>query len=129
MAAKKSAGVRPQITIRESGERNDWAWAYRTTIMGGLGISIALAGFIGRSVLANLDQVGLEQRQMSRDVSDLKSDLTSRISGMDSAIGDARGRIDMLQNRANRMGDALNKSNQDIAVLQQRMNDLQAKLP
>lgn len=120
MAVKKAAVPRQNIVVRESNAARQWTLAYRSGMVGSSALVIAMVSYIGNAMLT-------DQRAMGRDISDLRTDLTSRVSGMDSVLGDARGRIDMLQNRANRTGDAVNKSNQDIAVLQQRVNDLQAR--
>lgn len=85
-------------------------------------ITVGLVAYLGLGIMEN-------QRQMGRDIFDLKTDLSVQIAGMQSNIGGSTAKIQMLQERANNMTVTINQSAQDIAVLKQRINDLQAKQP
>lgn len=121
MTTRKTTVIHPQVTVRPPAA-SEWTWAYRAMLGTLSTITIGLVSYLGLGIMEN-------QRQMGRDIFDLKTDLSVQIAGMQSNIGTSAGKIQMMQERENNMGIIINKSAQDIAVLQSRLNDLQGKPP
>lgn len=125
----------PDKSSQETKEAMEWA--FRRILLGCVGlVGVLVSALLSVAWYTIQHRVDATQEALTTGQNSIiiKVDaMTTRIGLLDtqfatakSDIGSNSGKIDMLQNRANRTNDTLQGVLQDVAVLKQQVGDLKA---